>query len=104
MAVPVRDGHITDAEYKELVDVLFSEPKFEYDDVVVAERTNSYSNPCELRERLNALVEGRITAARGGHRYISNRADLVDHLSNRPEVRLRLRRTVSPGVDDWHYQ
>jgi site-specific DNA recombinase len=30
----VRDGHVTEVEYKEPFDVLFSEPKFEYDDVV----------------------------------------------------------------------
>jgi hypothetical protein len=32
--VLVRDGHVPEAEYKEPFDVLFSEPKFEYDDVV----------------------------------------------------------------------
>lgn len=30
--VLVRDGHVTEAEYKEPFDVLFSEPKFEYDE------------------------------------------------------------------------
>ena len=31
----VRDGHVVEAAYKEPFDLLFSEPKFEYDDVVV---------------------------------------------------------------------
>lgn len=32
--VLVRDGHVTEAAYKEPFDLLFSEPKFEYADVV----------------------------------------------------------------------
>jgi len=35
--VRVRDGHVVEAAYKEPFDVLFSVPKFEYDDVVGAE-------------------------------------------------------------------
>ena len=35
--VHVRDGHVVEAAYKEPFDLLFSSPKFEYDDVVGAE-------------------------------------------------------------------
>ncbi|MDA8296882.1 MAG: hypothetical protein M0004_09910 [Actinomycetota bacterium] len=34
--VRVRDGHVVEAAYKEPFDLLFSSPKFEYDDVVGA--------------------------------------------------------------------
>ena len=34
--VHVRDGHVVEAAYKEPFDLLFSVPKFEYDDVVGA--------------------------------------------------------------------
>ena len=34
--VHARDGRVVDAAYKEPFDVLFSSPKFEYDDVVGA--------------------------------------------------------------------
>jgi DNA invertase Pin-like site-specific DNA recombinase len=36
--VHVRDGHVVDAAYKEPFDLLFSSPKFEYDDVVRSSR------------------------------------------------------------------
>jgi hypothetical protein len=36
--VHVRDGRVVDAAYKEPFDVLFSSPKFEYDDVVRCSR------------------------------------------------------------------
>jgi hypothetical protein len=35
--VHVREGHVVEAAYKEPFDLLFSVPKFEYDDVVGAE-------------------------------------------------------------------
>jgi hypothetical protein len=53
--VHVRDGHVVEATYKEPFDLLFSSPKFEYSDVV--EKTMSYSNPAELRERPQVILE-----------------------------------------------
>jgi hypothetical protein len=38
LRVLVRDGHVVEAAYKEPFDLLFPEPKFEYDDVVDAGR------------------------------------------------------------------
>ena len=52
--VHVRDGHVVEAAYKELFDLLFSSPKFEYGDVV--ESRFPYSNRDLLRERLGQLV------------------------------------------------
>ena len=52
--VHVRDGHVVEAAYKELFDLLFSSLKFEYGDVV--ESRFPYSNRDLLRERLGQLV------------------------------------------------
>jgi hypothetical protein len=43
--VHVRDGHVIEAAYKEPFDLLFSVPKFEYDDVVDLRREFSNSVP-----------------------------------------------------------
>jgi len=52
--VHVRDGHLVEAGYKEPFDLLFSVPKFEYDDVVG--RRHSYSNSPDVRKRLDTLM------------------------------------------------
>ncbi len=43
--VRVRDGHLVEAAYKEPFDLLFSVPKFEYDDVVGRARLE-LTTPC----------------------------------------------------------
>ena len=43
--VHVRDGHVVEAAYKEPFDLLFSSPKFEYDDVVVLTCHYTHTRP-----------------------------------------------------------
>jgi site-specific DNA recombinase len=52
--VHLRNGRVVEAAYKEPFDLLFSVPKFEYDDVVG--RRHSYSNFDDVRKRILSLA------------------------------------------------
>ena len=50
--VVVRNGHVTEAEYKEPFDELFSEPKFEYEDLA---DSNQHPTPLMRHAGAHAL-------------------------------------------------